>query len=103
MTNTISIKTYGWCFALINNRLAGIYFDEKGIFGYAYVTRNEYLTRKEQKRINADTEKFQFSYKRRMFKNKFTGEKLKLVEFNRQQELRRNQTKGWSCLFTYKE
>lgn len=50
----------GWCFALINSRLAEIYFNEKGIFGYTYVTRNEYLTRKEQKWIDADIEKFQF-------------------------------------------
>jgi len=73
LTNSISINMYGWCFALINNRLAEIYFNEKAVFGYTYVSSNENLAKKEQRWIHADIEKFRFTYRRHVFKNKFTG------------------------------
>ncbi len=39
-----------WCFAIVNNRLAEIYFEEKKgktkIIGYCYVKEEEYKTKK---------------------------------------------------------
>jgi len=44
-----------WCFAIVNNRLAEIYFEEKmdkpKIIGYCYVKKEEYKTKREQKWI----------------------------------------------------
>ena len=48
----------GWCFAVVNGRLAEIYFDKKyGIYGHCYVKRNEF-NKKEQKIINLDIKKY---------------------------------------------
>ena len=44
----------GWCFALVNGRLAEIFFDRKfGIWGYCCVKRKEY-NKREQRMIDAD-------------------------------------------------
>ena len=52
----------GWCFAIINGRLAEIYFDKKyGIYGHCYVERKEY-TKREQKMIDSDIKRYQFVY-----------------------------------------
>ena len=60
----------GWCFALINNRLAEIFFDKEwGLYGYCYVKRDEY-SKGEQRRINKDLQKHQFSYRNAMFYDK---------------------------------
>lgn len=60
-----------WCFAIINGRLAEIYFNEtkKGpkFLGHCYVEKLEYTTRKEQKWIEIDTAKFKFSYKNKKY------------------------------------
>lgn len=57
-----------WCFAIVNNKLAEIYFDErKGqpkIIGHCYVKKEEYKTKKEQDWIKEDTAKFQFVYRK---------------------------------------
>ena len=50
-----------WCFAILNNRLAEIYFEEGKnnklhIWGHCYVQEEEYITRKEQAWIKEDTE-----------------------------------------------
>jgi len=61
-----------WCFALVNNRLAEIYFEKKGrkteIIGHCYVKAEEYKTKKEQKWIAEDTAKFKFNYRARKYK-----------------------------------
>lgn len=62
-----------WRFAIINNRLAEIFFEGKNpnptkIFGHAYVNRAEYTTKKEQKWITADTKKLKFSYRQGAYK-----------------------------------
>ena len=55
-----------WCFAIVNGRLAEIYFDEtkKGpkFIGHCYVKKSEYKTKKEQNWIEADVAKFKFAY-----------------------------------------
>lgn len=45
-----------WCFAIVNNKLAEIFFDEKKngqakIWGHCYVRQEEYETKTEQKWI----------------------------------------------------
>lgn len=63
----------GWCFAIINGKLAEIYFEKvRGkikIIGHAYVKKEEYKTKKEQKYINQDTTRFQFRYRKRVYKD----------------------------------
>lgn len=58
-----------WCFAIINNRLAEIFYEGKRlssmrIYGHAYVNKNEYKTKTEQRWIEKDIEKFKFSYRK---------------------------------------
>lgn len=65
----------GWCFALINNKLAEIFFDRtpKGkvkIRGHCYVDKREYRTKKEQKWIQMDTARARFKYKKRKYYGK---------------------------------
>ena len=62
----------GWCFAIINGRLAEIFFEpgkrKPKIIGHAYVKREEYKTKKEQKYIEEDTAKFRMSYRNGKYK-----------------------------------
>lgn len=61
-----------WCFALINNRLAEIYFkrNKKGIkiLGHCYMEKSEYKTKIEQKWTEKDIAKFRFSYRNKNYK-----------------------------------
>jgi hypothetical protein len=60
----------GWCFALVNKRLAEIYFDEKhGTYGHCYVKREEY-SKREQKMIDSDIKKYQFVYRKGYYTDK---------------------------------
>lgn len=57
-----------WCFAVINNKLAEVYFEKKKnkkvkFLGHCYVKQEEYKTKTEQRWIKQDTEKFKFSYR----------------------------------------
>ncbi len=67
----------GWCFAIINGRLAEISFHKKyGIYGHCYVRRGEYGKR-EQKMIDADIKKCRFIYRKGYYIDKLTGIKSK--------------------------
>ncbi len=74
-----------WCFAIVNNRLAEIYFDKtkKGpkIWGHCYVKRSDYKSRKEQYMIKEDTTKVSLVYRHGEYKDK----KRDLVEVDAQQ------------------
>jgi len=64
-----------WCFAMVNNRLAEIYFDKKKngqikIDGHCYVKKEDFKTKKEQKWIKEDTARCRFSYRKRKYKKK---------------------------------
>ena len=69
-----------WQFALINGRLAELFFEkEKGkvrMLGHAYVKRSEYKTKREQRMIDADLKKMQFRYRKKehTYKNSLTGD-----------------------------
>ncbi|MBI3335936.1 MAG: hypothetical protein HY001_05635 [Candidatus Portnoybacteria bacterium] len=64
-----------WCFAIVNGRLAEIYFHERKrgmqISAHCYVKREEYRTKQEQKWIEKDTEKFRFVYREEGYKRIF--------------------------------
>ncbi|MFH1890545.1 MAG: hypothetical protein ABIJ91_03210 [Candidatus Kuenenbacteria bacterium] len=62
-----------WCFAIINNKLAEIYFDKdkKGkpkFLGHCYVKKQEFKTKAEQKAIKEDIAKYQFVYRKGKYK-----------------------------------
>lgn len=61
-----------WCFAIVNDRLAEIFFERSGstlkFIGHCYVKKEKYGTKKEQKWIDEDTEKFKFSYRKAKYK-----------------------------------
>ena len=62
----------GWSFAIVNNKLAEIYFDKnkKGrakIRGHCYVKKEEYKTRQEQRWIAEDTKRVRLRYQKRKY------------------------------------
>ena len=69
----------GWCFAIINKRLAEIYFSEKhGIWSHCYVKPEKYTTKQEKKWIKEDTERNQFSFRKGYYLDKIQGIKQKV-------------------------
>lgn len=63
----------GWCFAIVNGRLAEIFFDVgggvEGIHGHCYVNRNEYNA-KERKEIDIDIKKHHLVYRNKRYHSK---------------------------------
>ena len=63
-----------WCFAIINNRLAEVYFEKrKGkikFLGHAYVKRNEYKSKEEKNWIEKDTSRVILTYMNGAYKSK---------------------------------
>jgi len=64
----------GWCFAIINGKLAEMFFEPRKtgnpkIMGHAYVEREEYKTKREQKMIDMDIAKYRFSYRNKIYKD----------------------------------
>lgn len=61
-----------WCFAIINNKLAEVYFEKgKGkikFLGHCYVKESEYDSGEEKSWIKKDTAKFRFVYRNRKYK-----------------------------------
>lgn len=60
-----------WCFAIVNNRLAEIYFDniEEGnkilgchIEGHCYINKGDFQGKQDKEWIKKDTANFRFSY-----------------------------------------
>lgn len=60
-----------WSFAIVNNRLAEIYFERRGqklqIIGHCYVQKEEYKTKREQRLIAKDTLSYRFSYRNKKY------------------------------------
>jgi len=56
-----------WCFAIVNKKLAEIYFDKsKGrveYLGHCYVSRSEYKAKEEKKWIKRDTVELRLIYR----------------------------------------
>ncbi len=63
-----------WSFAIINNRLAEIYFERKGrrvkFLGHGYVNASEFKTKTEKQAIAEDTKKVNLSYHNREYHRK---------------------------------
>lgn len=61
-----------WSFALVNGRLAEIYFDKKRgkikIRGHCYVKKEEFTTKKEQRWIKQDTARVKYTYRKGEYK-----------------------------------
>lgn len=61
-----------WAFALINNRLAEISYDDKNekmvVCGHCYVKKGEYKTKREQKMILEDTKIRKFTWRNKKYK-----------------------------------
>ncbi|MEK7558719.1 MAG: hypothetical protein AAB521_00265 [Patescibacteria group bacterium] len=55
-----------WCFAIINSRLAEIYFEEKNgkikFQGHCYVREDEYKSKRERSWLKTDTKKMRLNY-----------------------------------------
>ncbi|MDO8593964.1 MAG: hypothetical protein Q7R93_00415 [bacterium] len=64
----------GWSFALLNGRLAEIYFEVgkglAGISGHGYVNREWYKTKYEQKMIETDIKKYNLTYRNKKYRDK---------------------------------
>ncbi len=76
-----------WCFAIVNGRLAEIFFEKKKdtpiINAHCYITEGEYKTKREKRQIKIDTSKYQFSYQNKKYRNKITRELVALGTFLR--------------------
>jgi hypothetical protein len=59
-----------WCFAIVNNKLAEIHFNDKTreVWAHCYVKKNEYKSKQEQKWIKQDTAKARFVYRNKKYK-----------------------------------
>jgi len=73
----------GWCFAIVNNRLAEIYFErvrnhEPEIWAHCYVKRADFKTKTEQKEIAKDTEHLKIVYRNKRYYRR-TDKGLKLI------------------------
>jgi len=68
-----NINEGGWSFAIVNNRLAEIFFDKMKngmckVWGHCYVKENEYKTKKEKNWIKQDTANLRFVYRNKKYK-----------------------------------
>lgn len=76
-----------WCFAILNGRLAEIFFERKEnekepkIMGHCYVSVSEYKTKKEQKMIEQDTKRYHFSYRNKVYRDKIRKKVLQRTPF----------------------
>ncbi len=61
-----------WSFAIVNNKLAEIYFgkdkkDRIKVRGHCYVKKEEYKTKQEQKWIAEDTKRVKIKYQKKKY------------------------------------
>jgi hypothetical protein len=73
----------GWCFAIVNGRLAEIHFAKNlGIWAHCYIKRSEF-SKKEQKMIDADIKKCVFSYQKGYYYDKIRKIKHKVPDIKK--------------------
>ena len=76
-----------WAFAIINNRLAEVFFEKKRnkLFfnGYCYVNRRDYHAKQEKRWIEADTKKHRFTYRNKGYIDQRTKQKIPRAPFTR--------------------
>ena len=65
-----------WCFAIINSKLAEIFFERKKgklyFQGHCYVKESDYKTKQELNWIKKDTDKFNFHYRNGKYQDMIT-------------------------------
>ncbi len=63
-----------WCFAIINNKLAEVYFEKKNgevkFLGHCYIKKSEYKSKKEKAWIEKDTTRVKLIYRNGVYKEK---------------------------------
>ena len=62
----------GWCFAIVNGKLAEIFFRHKKngdpiMEGLCYVKESEYTTKRERQQIKIDTKRYHFTYRNKKY------------------------------------
>jgi len=62
-----------WCFAMINGRLAHVFFDikrgnKKHIFGHSYIKASELRTAREKRVMKNDIKKTRLSYRNKKYR-----------------------------------
>ena len=62
-----------WCFAIVNNKLAEIYFDKKKnnqpkIWGHCYIKKKDYNTKQEKKWVDEDSKQGKVIYRNKKYK-----------------------------------
>lgn len=68
-----------WQFALVNNRLAEVHFNDGKILGHCYIKAKEYKTKKEKRWIANDVKRAIFSYRKGRYKDKLDGKVIEGV------------------------
>ncbi len=73
-----------WCFAIINGRLAEVFFDvkkngSKRIFAHAYVRAEEFRLKREKEQIRKDTAKTRLSYRNKQYRRLVDGKSIALT------------------------
>lgn len=73
----------GWCFAIVNGKLAEIFFERKKgklyFLGHCYVKKEKYKTKQEINWVKKDTEKFNFSYQKGEYIDNNLGKKYPTI------------------------
>ena len=68
-----------WVFAIINGRLAELFFEKKKgrpyLLAHAYVKASHYKTAHEKRMIRKDTKKYRFTYRNKQYTNQLTGKR----------------------------
>ena len=61
-----------WCFAIVNRRLAEIYFEKKRgknrIFAHCYIRKEDFKTKKERKQIAEDTKRVKVVHRSKKYR-----------------------------------
>lgn len=57
------------------------------MLGHCYVSKSEYKTKKEQQMIMEDTERYQFSYRNKKYRDKFTKKVLRNARIEKEETI----------------
>lgn len=77
----------GWSFAMVNNRLAEIYFDHQKngdpiMHAHCYVKKSEFKTKLERRHIEIDTKRYRFTYRNKKYFDQIRKKVFESVPFD---------------------